>query len=54
MIDSILNQKKNTIILDRLLINDPVTGNKHFTIDPNEIKEQFEVLDICPKSCPKS
>src|SRR5215216_3485817 len=39
MIDSILNRKKNTIILDRLLINDPITGNKRFTVDPNEIKE---------------
>jgi exonuclease III len=38
MIDSILSRKKRTIILDRLLIEDPSTMNKKFTVDPDEIK----------------
>jgi hypothetical protein len=39
MIDSILNRKKCSIIIDRLLINNYETGEKRFTIDPDEIKE---------------
>ena len=39
MINSILNRKKNTIVLDRLLINDELSGVKRFTIDPDKIKK---------------
>ena len=38
MIDSILTRKKHSIVLDRLLINNKDTGEKRFTIDPDEIK----------------
>jgi len=38
MIASILNQKKRSIVLDRLLITDKESGDKHFTIEPEEIK----------------
>ena len=39
MIDSILNRKKRSIVMDRLLINNDNTGVKYFTVDLNEIKE---------------
>src|SRR4051812_2885969 len=39
MIDSILNRKKRTIVIDRLLIEDSSTNTKRFTIDPAEIKQ---------------
>jgi hypothetical protein len=39
MIDSILNRKKRTIVMDRLLIEDSSTNTKRFTIDPAEIKQ---------------
>src|SRR5215216_2275358 len=59
MIDSILNRKKNTIVLDRLLINDPTTGSKRFTVDPDEIKEStrhhfqnFAIPDTPSQSMP--
>jgi len=39
MIDSILNRKKCTIVMDRLLITDNESGDRRFTIDPNEIKK---------------
>ena len=38
MIDSILNRKKRSIVMDRLLIDDQLSGSKRFTIDPDEIK----------------
>ena len=39
MIDSILNRKKRSIIMDRLLINNENTGVKRFTVNPDEIKK---------------
>jgi hypothetical protein len=38
MIDSILNRKKRSIIMDRLLIDIPNSNDKYFSIDPTEIK----------------
>jgi len=38
MIDSILNRKKRSIVLDRLLIKDQNTSTNRFTIDPDDIK----------------
>jgi len=38
MIDSILNRKKRSIIMDRLLIDIPNSNDKYFSIDPIEIK----------------
>ena len=38
MIDSILNWKKRSIVIDRLLIYNKDTGEKWFTVDPDEIK----------------
>ena len=38
MIDSILNCKKHSIILDCLLIYNHNTGEKRFTVNPDEIK----------------
>jgi len=38
MIDSILNRERQSIILDRLLLNDPVQG-KIFITDPQTIQQ---------------
>jgi hypothetical protein len=38
MIDSILNRKKRSIIMNRLLIDIPNSNDKYFSIDPTEIK----------------
>src|SRR5215216_6570515 len=38
MIDSILNQKRRSIVLDCLFIKNNDTGDSRFTVDPAEIK----------------
>src|SRR5215216_7266734 len=38
MIESILNRKKKSIIMDRRLIDIPNSNDKYFTINPTEIK----------------